>query len=670
VPDAPAFTISSQKSMANPEDVATRSFPTARRGLDPDAVRRFLEEIATHLRELRAREAELRAQLAEAERRAAAPELDEQTLSAALGTETARVLQAAHEAAHEIVGNAQTRAAALVGDAEEAIAARSRASAEESDARLEAARAEAEATVERARIECQTMVDEAREARHRILSDLISRRRSLHTQLEQLRAGKDALATVVGAVASSIGAVQDRLTGAEEEARGAADDAAHVTSDLDDRSIEEIVAEALARALPAVTQVSADAAIPPGPTPTPQAEAVPVDEPIANLVIVESDVEAPSAPYDEEVVADLVVDGADEAESAPPAGALDELFARLRAEQSEVDVLDEEIFVVLAPDADNTAPEDNAAGEDPVADDGASAEAEPIIDIADVEVFEVDVTIVDVAAGEAPIDTDTDTDAVVEQAPTSGNEHAIDESAERADVEVVIDDDETGPETALDRLGLERRDALLTVPAAELSRALKRVLRVEQNELLDACRHLPTSTAVGDLFVLDGAAARVTQAASVSLTDAYQAGTAFLGDAAPSVRRGVVAQETEALARALGDEVVGAISRRLIEGLEASASEDLDPIGLTNAVFREWRGARIEAVAGDNATRAFAAGTLAGAREAGVPLRWIVDDGSVDCPDCDDNALAGAQAAGTAFPTGHIQSPVHSGCRCVLAPSS
>ena len=54
-------------------------------------------------------EQELRRALAEAEHRAANPVLDEATLTAALGQETARVLRSAHEAAAELVGRAEAR---------------------------------------------------------------------------------------------------------------------------------------------------------------------------------------------------------------------------------------------------------------------------------------------------------------------------------------------------------------------------------------------------------------------------------------------------------------------------------------------------------------------------------------------------------------------------------
>ena len=53
----------------------------------------------------------------------------------------------------------------------------------------------------------------------------------------------------------------------------------------------------------------------------------------------------------------------------------------------------------------------------------------------------------------------------------------------------------------------------------------------------------------------------------------------------------------------------------------------------------------------------------------GRSLRWIVDDGGTQCPDCDDNALAGPLRSGETFPTGHACPPAHAGCRCLLAPA-
>ncbi len=186
----------------SPEEIAGRSFAVVRRGLDPDAVRRFLEEVAGVVRQARARELELQSRLVDAEQRAASPVLDEAVLSAALGAETARVLKVAHEAAQEVVQKAEQRAAALLEQASTVHATRGAEAEAEADAVLDEARRAAEDIVERTKAECRSTLEHARQARRRVLDDLARRRRDLHGQIEQLRAAKDTLSGIFGEAAA------------------------------------------------------------------------------------------------------------------------------------------------------------------------------------------------------------------------------------------------------------------------------------------------------------------------------------------------------------------------------------------------------------------------------------------------------------------------------------
>src|SRR5271166_2928666 len=118
--DPQAVSISSNP-LLSPDEIARKSFPAARKGVDGEAVRTFLVRVAAELRETLEREAILRQRVVEAERRAEEPELDEATLTRAIGIETAKILWTAHDAAKNVVTKAEERAAELIGEAEQVL---------------------------------------------------------------------------------------------------------------------------------------------------------------------------------------------------------------------------------------------------------------------------------------------------------------------------------------------------------------------------------------------------------------------------------------------------------------------------------------------------------------------------------------------------------------------
>src|SRR5574340_434782 len=112
MPEDRRLTIAST-SRLGPDDVARHTFATTRRGFDPAEVRSYLEAVAREIHAAAARERELLDQLKSAEHRAANPVLDEATLTAALGQETARVLRSAHDAAADLLARAEADGARL-----------------------------------------------------------------------------------------------------------------------------------------------------------------------------------------------------------------------------------------------------------------------------------------------------------------------------------------------------------------------------------------------------------------------------------------------------------------------------------------------------------------------------------------------------------------------------
>src|SRR4051794_19942418 len=228
--------ISSEPGIS-PEEVARRAFPVVFRGYDQDEVRRLLKKVADELSAHRQREQELRKALEDARAPAPKPELDEETITAALGEETTRILRSAREASADMRAKAEERVARMVQEAddhgarlrveaenllakrvEEAdeVAANIRAAAE---ADAKAMRDHADAELEAARARGKEMVAEAQAVRERVISDLARRRRAAQIQIEQLLGGRDRLLETYKAVRRTLDDVTTELDRAEDEAR-------------------------------------------------------------------------------------------------------------------------------------------------------------------------------------------------------------------------------------------------------------------------------------------------------------------------------------------------------------------------------------------------------------------------------------------------------------------
>jgi DivIVA domain-containing protein len=613
MPEERRMTITSSWHLV-PDDVARHTFGTVRRGFDPSEVRDYLESIAVGLRGIAEREQQLLDELTDAERRAANPVLDEPTLSAAVGQETARVLHSAHEAADEVLTNAQTESTRILAEAtEEAERALTEAAEEAEELRtgaaellaarteeaesavaklrerseaeaatiLEAARADAEELVTRTRDECKGMVEEAQQLRARVLADFSRRRKILHSQIEQLRAGRERLAETIGDVRRSVDSIADDLFVAEDEARAAAEEAAReVASQPDEGTPEEIASLAIAE----------EAAM---------REATSVGD---------------SAEHPEE--------GGDTSVAPVQGESVDALFARLRAAQ----------------DVPESAAETEPADEVPPGSSKPESAAAP-------------------PSPDAPV---VGEDAQSEEAvPAGTSELASGEEEE---------EEPDGPPEARNP-GVIRRDELIAPIVTVLARRLKRTLQDTQNELLDSARSkryqwsadlLPDETEHVDGFAT---------AAMPALEEASEAGVAFagIGDG------GASADALVGIADELAHSVVDPLRRRLENGAGPAEDDEAAVVEHVGSAFREWKGERIERLAGDSVVAAFSLGSLSAVERADSgQVEWIAVAASGDaaCPDCEDNGLGGAQQPGEPFPTGHRHPPAHPGCRCLLAISA
>jgi DivIVA domain-containing protein len=611
MPEERLKTITSSPHLA-PDDVARHTFGSVRRGFDPDEVRAYLESLAVGLRGLAEQENQLLQQVADAEHRAAHPVLDDAALTEALGAETTRVLHSAHEAASAIVAKAEAESHRMLTEAQEQIegdrtrtaaslaeqtsAAESAAaelrerSERQAAAKADAARNEAEELLSQARHQCREMVEEAQALRARVLADLSKRRKVLHAQIEQLRAGREKLAETVQDVRRSVDAIAEELFAAEDNARLAAEAAGRqAAARPEEGTPEELAALLLA-----------------------EEEAGPADEEVGPADEEPSEAKPPEA--------DPVPEAAAESSMADEPG--------------------------RTPDgADSSGPTGPEEPSEPSEPESAEAPDESPVEALFAKIRASS------QPGKAP-------DADAEGATVSGSGASGDEEP---------DGDEDGPPEDRNPAAA-RRDELIAPIMTTLSRRLKRTLQDSQNELLDQLRSTGSHWSVGllpeEIEQVDGYAT----AALPALEQASAAGASLAGtDSASRPSADVLI----GIAHDLAEAIVGPLRRKLtVDDGELTDADEAVVAEHVGSAFREWKGERIERLAGDHVVAAFSAGTIATAADS--PLEWVAVAGSGDapCPDCEDNSLSGSQPPGEEFPTGHRHPPAHSGCRCLLTPSA
>jgi hypothetical protein len=213
---------------------------------------------------------------------------------------------------------------------------------------------------------------------------------------------------------------------------------------------------------------------------------------------------------------------------------------------------------------------------------------------------------------------------------------------------------------------LSGRDDLLENVEAGLTRALKRMLQDEQNELLDRLRRTPAASADAVLPAADAQRGTYAEAALPWLQQAAGAGVGFVSDPSPGSEAERAHPPLGSQAAELAAELVAPLRDRLARALD----DGDDPVAVAEslrAAYRQWKTHHVEETARHHVLRAFSVGSFAATPDAAT-VQWLVDEDG-HCPDCDDNALAGATAKGQPFPTGQLHPPAHRGCRCLLVPA-
>ena len=640
----------SRPDPSSPTAVAGATFPSSRRGFDQNEVRDFLRMVSAEISRQQERITFLERELLNSQQAAPAPqiELNEETITELLGEETARIVQAAREAAGKIKVRSEETATRLVREATDE-AARVR-----EDAELEAARvrqdatSDAEAEILMAKQQGRDMVNEARAYRERVLADVARRRELAREQIEDLMHGRDRIVQVF-----------DRARIATEDVLRELDDVAEEPSEFVNLApttgpipiivqADEIEAREAMR--PAVSSAPAFAPYDQDEDVAVMAEEVVIDRTalIEDVVVIEKTVvEEPviEAVAEVSVVVETPIAPVVELVVETPVSNVVPLFARqeVQAVDTDDEDLDDEDDVndpplvivepkakVVVPPADDIFAKLRRSGAESVAKEVATTQvkkAEPKKKTAEKETAKV-------------------SEPVVEKAVEIAAEPAIEEVAAPTPFEL--------------------RDEALAPVIAAMSRRLKRVLADEQNEVLDILRgKLPVKTLDAIVGPKSDHSARMIEALEASLKGAALAGAKSLSNASDKEVQKMVTSQMAAINEYVVATVVVPLRERLSRSISQASGDNAELTSLVRLVYREWKNTHVDTQVDNIAQTSFGRGAFA-ALTPGAQICWKVDPNGPACADAEDNSLAGFVGAGEAFPTGHTHAPAHAGCRCAL----
>ena len=643
----------SRPDPSSPAAVGSAQFTVTRRGFDTEEVRDFLRSVSAELGRLQERERFLESELRAMQTRGMSGPgvLDEETVTALLGEETARVLTVAREAAAQMRVRAADAAERLVREANaDAIRVREDADIETSRRRSDAV-SDVEAELELAKQQGREMVNEAREYREKVLSELARRRELARQQIEQLIHSRD------------------RLVNAFDRARHAANDVVGDLAEFDDLSNEVAHATGITKPVSENTSGFIDHAQDPEAIPQKitgrqllevvSEEAIEQDENVLEITteeIVEIIVEDVVEDVVEEVVLEEVetnitsiheeqVGMSDHPSTdAPVAERMAEvvqLFGNKRREAT--------ITSVVAPAPTPTPePKPTAKVETPKV-----SEAKP-------------------QTLKTPAKKSVD-DLFANLRKTSTAEVARTAKPKTVTVEP-MEPKAKAPKAVVpkvDGLVFERRDEVLAPIMVALTSKMKRVLADEENSMLTYLQGKKAAVALEK--VLPEPSVHVQgyiEAVAEDVMSAAMGGAKSLSSSLKAdLRRKVTSSAVmQVMSKNIDDVLVRPLRDRIQRCVEQSDGDREEMSKLIRSVYREWKMQRVEQHIGDIARLAYSRGAYL-VLDQGTSVCWMVDPNGPPCADAEDNSLAGATALGTDFPTGHAHPTAHTGCRCLVIPT-
>ena len=627
----------SRPDPSSPAAVSAASFNVSRRGFDQTEVRDFLRMVSAEMARLQERERFLESELKAMQTRgmSAPGMLDEEVVTALLGEEAARVLGTAREASSQIRLRAEEAATRLVKEAS-SDATRLREEAElEAVRRREDAAADAEAEIELAKQQGRDMVNEAREYREKVLTELARRRELAREQIEQLIHNRD------------------RLLNAFERARLATDDVMTGLVSVDHDLPREYINLApttgpvptivLERVVEAFAEAEVEAEEPEvielfDHTKLEEIESEPTQVVVEEIVDVVIDVVAvieEETPIAEVLVEVEVIEEVAVVEETPVAEVIETIAV----------VEDEKSNVVNLFSKDRPRPETSGGvnPEHPSVDKTVAPKSDANAQAVENLFARLREATVDKAASNA-----VSGGKVVEPRKSTKKVEVVEETA-TAVVPV---------QPMHDAGAFAKRDEVLAPIVVAMSRKLKRVLADEENEVLEYLRGkknaLTIDAMVGEQEVH---AKRYGDAISEDIMAAAKgaAKSAKVTDVIPTV---------DVL---IGVQLVRPLRDRLAKAIEQNGTDRVAMAKALRGVYRQWKSQHIDEQVDDIACLSYSRGFFAGVKP-GTQVCWMVDPNGPECPDAEDNSLAGSIALGKEFPTGNLHPLAHAGCRCLLAP--
>ena len=627
----------SRPDPSSPAAVGSAQFNVSRKGYDQGEVRDFLRMVSAELARLQEREKFLESEMRAMQTRGLSDPgvLDEATVTALLGEETARVLTVAREAAQQMRDRAAETAERIVREASAEVA-RLREQAEiESSRRRSDAATDSESEIELAKQQGREMVNEARAYREKLLNELAVRRELARQQIEELIRSRD------------------RLKAAFERASLAASGVVGDLTDFDE------AAEEFQQAVPVVIETKPISVIEPR-----------NDSPTNVL------------PFDRE----KFEDDATETVSEPANEIVDEPVTELVSEPEILEpVVEAENIVPVIQDSAPTIADEQPAE----SDDGHRAKIVQMFGRTSrrlhpsTETPEVDQTAPTVPEAKTPElikkiePKKSSVDDLFAKLRQAGAENVA------SSVKTVKDSSHKTTETPKkaveppkpiepDLKMFERRDSALIAVDEMLVKKLKRVLADEENAMLNYLQSKKAQVALEKVLPsFENQLQIFVEATSKELIEAAMSGAQSLSKSLKSDLRKKISNATvmQVLSKKLADDIVYPLRERIqkcVEGSDGSASE---MSSLIRSTYREWKMKQVDKIVGDISRLAYSRGAYL-VLETGVKVCWMVDPNGPPCADAEDNSLAGEVNCGEKFPTGDEHPVIHAGCKCLVVPSS